>query len=97
MTAPRDDLETLLRSAPTDERSAATALQAALDRAATEGLVDVAWTTVDTPLGPLTLAATEVGLVRVGVGVAEGVMDDDAPNDSVAVALVDRQRLRPPA
>ena len=27
-------------------------------------------------------------LVWLGVGVAEGVMDDDAPNDSVAVALV---------
>lgn len=30
-----------------------------------EGLLDVAYTTVDSPLGPLLLAATERGLVRV--------------------------------
>ena len=34
-------------------------------RAATENLVDVAYTTVDTPLGTLLLAATPVGLVRI--------------------------------
>jgi len=34
-------------------------------RAANEGLVDVAYTQVDSPLGPLTVAATARGLVRV--------------------------------
>jgi methylated-DNA-[protein]-cysteine S-methyltransferase len=35
-------------------------------RATEEGLVDVAYTTVDTPVGNLLLAATPRGLVRVG-------------------------------
>ncbi|WP_432543167.1 methylated-DNA--[protein]-cysteine S-methyltransferase [Kineococcus sp. SYSU DK002] len=34
-------------------------------RAAQAGVLDVAYRTVDSPLGPLLLAATEVGLVRV--------------------------------
>jgi len=36
-------------------------------RAATEGLLDVAYTTADSPFGPLLLARTERGLVRVGL------------------------------
>jgi methylated-DNA-[protein]-cysteine S-methyltransferase len=35
------------------------------DRAAREGLVDVAYAQVDSPLGPLTVAATERGLVQL--------------------------------
>jgi len=35
-------------------------------RAAEEGLLDVAYTTVDSPFGPLLLAQTKRGLVRVG-------------------------------
>src|SRR4051812_14806538 len=35
------------------------------DRAAEEGLLDVAYTSVDSPLGPLVVAATPRGLVRV--------------------------------
>jgi methylated-DNA-[protein]-cysteine S-methyltransferase len=35
------------------------------DRAVKEGLLDVAYTSIDSPLGPLMLAATERGLVRV--------------------------------
>jgi methylated-DNA-[protein]-cysteine S-methyltransferase len=45
---------------------------AALGRADAEGLVDVAWAVADTPIGPLTVAATPAGLVRVGFG-----SDDD--------------------
>ena len=41
------------------------ALRALADRAASEGLLDVAYAQVDSPLGPLTVAATERGLVRV--------------------------------
>ncbi len=36
-----------------------------LDRADGEGLVDVAYASVDSPLGPLTVAATPTGLVRL--------------------------------
>ncbi len=36
------------------------------ERAAAAGLLDVAYTTYDSPLGPLLLAATETGLVRLG-------------------------------
>ena len=35
------------------------------DRAAEEGLLDVAYTSVDSPLGPLVVAATPKGLVRI--------------------------------
>jgi methylated-DNA-[protein]-cysteine S-methyltransferase len=35
------------------------------DRAAEEGLLDVAYAPVDSPLGPLTLAATPEGIVRL--------------------------------
>jgi methylated-DNA-[protein]-cysteine S-methyltransferase len=38
------------------------------DRALAEGLVDVAWARVDSPIGPLTAAATERGLVRITFG-----------------------------
>jgi methylated-DNA-[protein]-cysteine S-methyltransferase len=36
-------------------------------RAASEGLLDVAYTTTDSPFGPLLLATTPRGLVRVGL------------------------------
>lgn len=48
------------------EPTAMTDLRARLDAAAGEHrLVDVAYRTIDSPLGPLLLAATEAGLVRV--------------------------------
>ena len=57
-----NDIETALRDAagglPADPPSIAA-------RAEEEGLVDVAYTSVDTPLGPLLVAATPKGLVRV--------------------------------
>lgn len=43
------------------------ALQRLADRAAAEGLLDVAYTTTDSPFGPLLLATTPQGLVRVGM------------------------------
>src|SRR5262245_53467307 len=36
-------------------------------RAAKEGLLDVAYTSADSPFGPLLLASTKRGLVRVGL------------------------------
>ncbi len=44
-----------------------TALRRLADRADAEGLLDVAYTTTDSPFGPLLLAATPRGLVRVGL------------------------------
>ncbi len=62
MTA--DALERELRNAPPTDPT--TDVAAALARAEAEGLVDVAYATADTPIGPLLVAATEAGLVRVG-------------------------------
>jgi methylated-DNA-[protein]-cysteine S-methyltransferase len=44
-----------------------TSLERFSDRAAAEGLLDVAYTTTDSPFGPLLLATTSRGLVRVGM------------------------------
>jgi methylated-DNA-[protein]-cysteine S-methyltransferase len=66
-----DDLKRRLRALPAND-GAGPALDdlvsAALDRAAQEGIVDVAWTVAETPIGQLTVAATEAGLVRVEFG-----------------------------
>ena len=43
------------------------ATAAFLKRAEEEGLIDVAYTTVDTPVGPLGVASTDAGLVRVAL------------------------------
>ena len=43
------------------------ALERFADRAAADGLLDVAYTTTDSPFGPLLLATTKHGLVRVGM------------------------------
>jgi methylated-DNA-[protein]-cysteine S-methyltransferase len=44
-----------------------TALQRLAERASAEGLLDVAYTSADSPFGPLLLATTPRGLVRVGL------------------------------
>ncbi len=54
-------------------------LAAAADR---EGILDVAYRTLDSPVGPLLLAATDAGLVRVAYA-SEG-------HDTVLQALADR-------
>ena len=56
------DIEQQLREAALDLPSDPPAVA---DRAEEEGLVDVAYTSVDSPLGPLVVAATPKGLVRV--------------------------------
>jgi methylated-DNA-[protein]-cysteine S-methyltransferase len=58
----RDLLSPLLAQ---DEQAAARLYARLADAAAAEGILDVAYRTVDTPLGTLLLAATEQGLVRV--------------------------------
>ena len=57
------------------------ALDGLLARAEKEGLMDVAYTQVDSPLGPLTVAATPRGLVRLAY--------PDRPLDQVLAGLAD--------
>jgi methylated-DNA-[protein]-cysteine S-methyltransferase len=62
-------------------------LRLRLERAAeADGLLDVAYTTVDSPVGPLLLAATPQGLVRV----AYDVEDHDRVLDALARRLSPR-------
>jgi methylated-DNA-[protein]-cysteine S-methyltransferase len=57
------------------------------ERAAAEGLLDVAYATVDSPLGPLVVAATPRGLVRVAY---TGFGDDEAVLEELARKLSPR-------
>ena len=57
-----DPIEQRLRGATTDPTAD---LAAALARAEGEGLVDVAYATTDSPVGPLLVATTAAGLVRL--------------------------------
>ena len=62
------------------------------DAAENDGVLDIAYRTVDTPVGPLLLAGTAVGLVRVAFAVED--------HDTVLAALADRvspRILRSPA
>ena len=58
-----DSLETALRGSATDP---AADLAIALARAEAEDLVDVAYAVTDSPIGPLLVAATPEGVVRLG-------------------------------
>src|SRR6478736_6919952 len=88
-TEPRDVLDALRE----DDSAALAGLHVRLEGAAErEGLLDVAYRTLDTPVGTLLLAATPLGLVRVAYAV-EG-------HDVVLAALADRvspRVLRAPA
>ena len=74
-----DAIETALRGSPTDH---AADLAAALARAEAEDLVDVAYATADSPIGPLLVAATPAGLVRLGF--------QGEDRDAILVDLADR-------
>jgi methylated-DNA-[protein]-cysteine S-methyltransferase len=64
MTTPETVLAAL--AATSDDADSIALLQARLaEQAAEEGLLDVAYRTLDTPVGPLLLAATPAGIVRV--------------------------------
>jgi methylated-DNA-[protein]-cysteine S-methyltransferase len=73
------DLERALR-APADDDAAARAAERAAARASDEGLADVTYTTVDSPIGVLLVAATDRGLVRVSF---RQERHDDVLNDLV--------------
>jgi methylated-DNA-[protein]-cysteine S-methyltransferase len=66
------EIETMLRRAATGLPDAVQDVGA---RAEAAGLVDVAYTSVDSPLGPLVVAATPRGLVRVAYA------DNDTPDE----------------
>jgi methylated-DNA-[protein]-cysteine S-methyltransferase len=66
-----------------DDADALARLHRTLERAAqSEGLLDVAYRTIDSPVGPLLLAATPRGLVRVAYDVED--------HDRVLAALASR-------
>jgi methylated-DNA-[protein]-cysteine S-methyltransferase len=78
-----DSLERALRAAVTDPTAD---LAAALARAGAEDLVDVAYATTDSPVGPLLVAATPRGLVRL----AFEREDDDAVLEQLAARVSPR-------
>jgi methylated-DNA-[protein]-cysteine S-methyltransferase len=86
-----DAIERALRAGAPDAGGAEAALRRALEAAEVEGLVDVAWTTVDSPVGPLFLAATDAGLVRVGFGLEDWMLEDLAAHISPRVVEVGRR------
>jgi methylated-DNA-[protein]-cysteine S-methyltransferase len=85
MTAPPADLERALRPPAPAAAVVADAVRQAVGRADAEGLVDVAWSTVDTPIGPLLLAGTDAGVVKIGFGVDEGALEELAAGVSPRV------------
>ncbi len=72
-----DDIALRLREAALPGPHGVPAAVAERVRVAAEadGLVDVAWANVDTPVGRLTVAATPLGLVRIGFEGEEDVLD----------------------
>jgi len=70
-----EPLERALRATTTDPSPD---LAAALARAEAEGLVDVAYATTDSPVGPLLVATTAAGLVRLAFARdgADAVLDE---------------------
>ena len=69
---PDDHAGGLFAGLPEHDAAAMTRLHARLAAAADdEGVLDVAYRTLDSPLGPLLLAATDQGLVRVAFAVQD--------------------------
>ena len=78
-----DELGERLRR--TDTTDVTALVDAALRRADAEGLVEVGWVVEDTPIGPLMLAATPAGVVRIEFGHEERVLDELASEVSPRV------------
>jgi methylated-DNA-[protein]-cysteine S-methyltransferase len=70
--------------APTDQTVARLRADLA-ERAASEGLLDVAYTTLESPVGTLTLARTPQGLVRIAFDSESGVLEELAARVSPRV------------
>ena len=87
-----DDLSTRPGGlAPGDDVEVAALLAGALARADDDGLVDVAWAVEDTPVGPLTVAATEVGVVRIAFDDGRAALDEIAATVSPRVVRLPRR------
>jgi methylated-DNA-[protein]-cysteine S-methyltransferase len=86
-----DDHEDLIRRlgrarvADGPETSTADLVAAVARQAEADGLLDVAWTLTDSPVGPLTLAATPAGLVRIAFGHEDAVLEELADRVSPRV------------
>jgi methylated-DNA-[protein]-cysteine S-methyltransferase len=61
-------LEQTLRRVPRYEDESERAAAKLVERAACDGLVDVAYTTLDSPVGKVLVAATQRGLVKIAFG-----------------------------
>jgi methylated-DNA-[protein]-cysteine S-methyltransferase len=73
---PMNELETALRNAAAALADPDAELDEALvERAGAEGLLDVAYATADSPVGPLTLAGTERGLALLFYGTPDEVLE----------------------
>jgi methylated-DNA-[protein]-cysteine S-methyltransferase len=82
------EIEIELRTGPpTVDADFDAALAAFRERADSEGLVEVAWTPVDTPVGTMLVASTQAGLVRVALSNVESdlFLEDLADNVSTRV------------
>lgn len=63
----------------------------AFARADADGLVEVAWTNFDSPIGSLWAATTQIGLLAVGFGEPDGGLDTIAQRISPRVVEVPRR------
>jgi methylated-DNA-[protein]-cysteine S-methyltransferase len=77
-----NEFQQALRNARPERERAAAAAKAVLARAEREGLVDVAYALVDSPVGTLLIAETRKGLVRVA-------FDGNHPHDKVLQELAE--------
>jgi methylated-DNA-[protein]-cysteine S-methyltransferase len=77
-----NELERALRGVGQEHEGVAGATDAFLARAEQEGLVDVAYATLDSPVGRLLVAGTRRGLVRVTFG-------ENYPHDRVLLELAE--------
>lgn len=84
------DLSARLRTPPSGAADTDALVSAALTQAAADGLVDVAYAVTDTPIGPLTVAATDEGLVQVSFG-------DDGEHLEVIARTLSPRIVRLPA
>lgn len=84
------DLEALLTQGPGDGdyAAAAAAARRAAERA---GVVDVAYTTTDTPVGPLVMAATDQGLLMIEFGGDGSKLDEIAQRVSPRIVELPRK------
>jgi len=64
---PKDRIEELLRPLQDTDEAAAELARRFSERAAREGDAEVAWATVDSPVGRTSIASTSAGIVAVGL------------------------------